>query len=50
MTNLIWHTEQRCINDLIPFEHNPREISEYQVKSLTPVSAKLIVIVNLLNT
>lgn len=31
---LTWHTEQRKINDLIPFEDNPRQMSEKQVRDL----------------
>ncbi len=33
--NLVWHTEKRIINSLIPFEQNPRKMSEDQVKQLT---------------
>ena len=29
-----WHTEKRKINTLIPFENNPRQMSEKQVKDL----------------
>lgn len=32
---LVWHTEQRKINDLIPFDKNPRKMTEDQVKQLT---------------
>jgi len=32
---LKWHTEQRKIDDLIPFEQNPRKMTEDQVKQLT---------------
>lgn len=32
---LEWHTEKRTINSLIPFEQNPRKMSEDQVKQLT---------------
>ena len=32
---LLWHTEKRRIDDLIPYEHNPRQMSEKQVKDLT---------------
>lgn len=35
MTDLKWHTEQRTINSLIPFEHNPRQLTEKQAKELT---------------
>lgn len=31
---LKWHTEQRIINDLIPFEQNPRKMTEDQAKQL----------------
>jgi DNA modification methylase len=29
-----WHTEKRKINDLIPYEHNPRQMTEKQVEDL----------------
>lgn len=32
---LKWHTEQRIINDLIPFDQNPRKMTEDQAKQLT---------------
>src|SRR3990167_10597760 len=32
--NLTWHTEKRKINDLIPYEQNPRKMSEKQVYDL----------------
>lgn len=32
---LVWHTEKRIINSLIPFERNPRKMTEDQVKQLT---------------
>lgn len=32
---LVWKTEQRKISDLIPWEFNPRKITEEQVKQLT---------------
>lgn len=31
---LIWHTETRVINDLIPYERNPRTLSDIQLKKL----------------
>lgn len=31
---LTWQTEKRKVNDLIPYEQNPREMSEEQVKHL----------------
>jgi hypothetical protein len=34
MKKLVWHTEQRKVNDLIPFEGNPRKMTEKQVKDL----------------
>lgn len=34
-TPLVWHTEQRKIDDLVPFEQNPRKMTEDQVKQLT---------------
>lgn len=34
MTKLKWHTEQRRVGDLIPFEHNPRQITDEQAKQL----------------
>lgn len=33
-TKLIWHTEKRRINDLIPWEKNPRSLSDKQLKDL----------------
>jgi DNA modification methylase len=35
MTDLIWHTEQRVVSSLVPYEHNPRQITEKQAKELT---------------
>ena len=35
MSKLIWKTEKRRINDLVPFEKNPRTISPKQLKDLT---------------
>jgi DNA modification methylase len=32
--NLEWHTEQRKVNDLIPWEKNPRQMTEKQAKDL----------------
>jgi ParB-like chromosome segregation protein Spo0J len=34
MEKLIWKTEKRKVDDLIPFEHNPRKITEAQVEQL----------------
>lgn len=34
MKKLEWRTEKRKINDLIPFEHNPRKMTEDQVEQL----------------
>ena len=34
MINLIWHTEQRIIKDLIPYELNPRKLSDEHAKKL----------------
>jgi len=31
---LIWHTEKRKVNDLMPYEKNPRQISPAQLNSL----------------
>jgi len=31
---LIWHTEKRKINDLIPFDKNPRQLTEKEEKDL----------------
>jgi len=31
-TKLVWSTEQRKIDDLIPYEKNPRTLSEKQEK------------------
>ena len=32
--NLVWHTELRRVNDLLPYERNPRVISEKQMDDL----------------
>lgn len=32
--NLIWRTEQRCINKLLPYAKNPRSISDKQMSDL----------------
>jgi DNA modification methylase len=34
MKKLIWHTETRVINDLVPYERNPRTLSDTQLKKL----------------
>lgn len=34
MEKLIWRTEQRQVNDLIPYEHNPRRMTAAQMKNL----------------
>lgn len=34
MEKLIWHTEKRKIDDLIPYEHNPRMMTEKQKSDL----------------
>ena len=34
-TKLEWHNEKRKISDLIPYDHNPRQMTEKQVKDLT---------------
>lgn len=34
MEKIKWHTEQRKINDLIPFEGNPRQMTEKQKEDL----------------
>ena len=34
MEKLIWHNERRKINDLIPTENNPRQMTEKQAKDL----------------
>jgi len=34
MDNLIWHTEKRKIKDLIPYELNPRRLSDFQAEKL----------------
>jgi DNA modification methylase len=34
MKKLIWHTEERKINDLLPYSKNPRSISEKQMDDL----------------
>lgn len=35
MEPLKWSTQKRKVNDLIPYEHNPRTMSEKQVEDLT---------------
>ncbi len=35
MTKLVWTTKKRKVNDLVPFEKNPRTISPKQLKDLT---------------
>ncbi len=35
MHKLKWTTEKRRVNDLVPFEHNPRTINPKQLKDLT---------------
>lgn len=32
---LVWHTEQRKISDLVPFEQNPRKMTEEQIRQLS---------------
>lgn len=32
---LVWHNEKRMVNNLIPFDQNPRKMTEDQVKQLT---------------
>ncbi|HRH23349.1 MAG TPA: DNA modification methylase [Candidatus Magasanikbacteria bacterium] len=34
MSQLTWHTEKRTVNDLIPYEQNPRTLSDTQLKGL----------------
>src|SRR5271169_7169966 len=34
MTKISWKTETRKVNDLIPYEHNPRQISKEQLDQL----------------
>lgn len=34
MGKLVWHTEKRIIDDLIPYEKNPRKMSESEKKEL----------------
>ena len=34
MIKLQWHTEPRRVNDLIPYEHNPRKITSVQMRNL----------------
>lgn len=33
-TDLVWHTESRKVDDLVPYEKNPRQMSEKQVADL----------------
>lgn len=41
MEKLIWHTEQRKVKDLIPFEGNPRQMTERQAGNLRRSLEKL---------
>lgn len=34
MSNITWTTQKRKINDLLPYEHNPRKMTEDQVEHL----------------
>ncbi len=34
MTKLTWHTEERCVKNLLPLKTNPRKMSEKQVADL----------------
>ena len=34
MDKLVWHNEKRKIDDLIPFEGNPRQMTEKQASDL----------------
>ena len=34
MTKLTWHTEKRCVKDLLPLKTNPRKMSEKQIADL----------------
>src|SRR3989344_1873646 len=34
MGNLIWHTEKRKVKDLVPYEKNPRKLSDEQAEKL----------------
>lgn len=34
MKKLIWHNEKRKVDDLLPYEKNPRQISEKQIEDL----------------
>lgn len=38
---LIWHTEQRKINELIPWDGNPRQMTEKQAQDLKKSLEKL---------
>lgn len=33
-TQLVWHTEKRRVNDLIPQDNNPRKITDKQMSDL----------------
>jgi len=54
MQKLKWHTEKRIINDLIPYERNPRKITEKQrndlEKSLRKFDLMSIPVINTDNT
>lgn len=34
MQKLIWHNEKRKVNDLLPYEKNPRKITDKQLDDL----------------
>ncbi len=34
MQKLIWHNEKRKVDDLLPYEKNPRKISDKQLEDL----------------
>lgn len=34
MGNLIWHTEKRKVSDLVPYEKNPRKLSDFMAQKM----------------
>jgi len=53
-TNITWHTETRKVNDLVPYDKNPRTLSEKQrtdlEASITKFSLAEIPAINTDNT
>jgi hypothetical protein len=41
MDSLVWHTEQRRVKELVPWEGNPRQLSEKEASDLTASLSRL---------